>query len=458
MTHRLLQQLALGALLAVTACQEVTPFAPDSVSLQTTAISVRAGASGQLVAAVYDGGVPLPSLGTTSVRWTSLNPTIATVSDRGTVNGVTRGVARVQLEVLGTALTTSATVTVTGVSAVSLDPSVALVDVGSTLSLVARVTADSGVVPAALEWTSSDPSVATVNSQGIVTGVRPGQAAIRVTCEGLSTTRTIMVNSQVVAVIEFPQTALNLTVGDTSRLQPVLRDSRGVVVTNRTLTWTSQNTVVASISAQGVVRAIAPGQSIITATIDGARGSVTTNVQSFVPIAVGVRNGLALGITVTAGGVSQGAVTTDGYNTFTVSRTAVLAWQSQRFRFSDGSAVQDDLNGGPLLPDLGASAPVVDITNIVGGIPYILPVISSAIADTISFQIQRPSGTRCLGYQYGSSIFGTPWGYYRLEPSMSLLVYRGTSCQGNALGWGYDVLVGYQPRSGRLLLRVDRSP
>ncbi|HEX4934900.1 MAG TPA: Ig-like domain-containing protein, partial [Gemmatimonadaceae bacterium] len=65
----------------------------------------------------------------------------------------------------------------------------------------------------------------------------------------------------------------------TAQLVASARDSSGGVLANRSLTWTTGNAAVASVSAQGLVTAIAPGTAVITATAEGKVASATITVK-----------------------------------------------------------------------------------------------------------------------------------------------------------------------------------
>jgi hypothetical protein len=61
---------------------------------------------------------------------------------------------------------------------VSVAPTVGVVDIGSTLPITATVSAGAGV-STAVDWSSSNNSVATVNASGVVTGVAAGSVTIK---------------------------------------------------------------------------------------------------------------------------------------------------------------------------------------------------------------------------------------------------------------------------------------
>src|SRR5688572_11085330 len=67
------------------------------------------------------------------------------------------------------------------VQSVSVAPATASVQAGQTTTLTATLTADAGVTNRAITWSSSDTAIATVNGDGVVTGVAAGTATIRAT-------------------------------------------------------------------------------------------------------------------------------------------------------------------------------------------------------------------------------------------------------------------------------------
>jgi len=148
---------------------------------------------------------------------------------------------------------------------------------GATLQLAAIST--SGLpISGPLAWRSSNTAVATVDAQsGLVTAVAPGTTQISVSgANVLASPITITVTSapagQVAAVVVTPPASTNLNVGDTLQLQATAKDASGAVVPNATITWSSSNPSVATVSSTGLVTAVAAGTVSITAAV----GSVTS--------------------------------------------------------------------------------------------------------------------------------------------------------------------------------------
>ena len=112
-----------------------------------------------------------------------------------------------------------------------------------------------------LTWISSDTSIATVDSEGIVTGVKVGSATITAVTElGISTSAIITVTSNASA-ISLDKSNITLQKGYTDRITATLTPSDAV----DTVTWTSNHEDVATVSEDGVVTAVSVGSATITA-------------------------------------------------------------------------------------------------------------------------------------------------------------------------------------------------
>lgn len=170
-----------------------------------------------------------------------------------------------------------------------------------------------------------------------------------------------------------------------------------------------------------------------------------------------VRNALDVDVTVSAGSALVGIIP-GGASTAVAfpPGTTQVAWRSRKRQFSNGAPIPDDLEGGvaPLAADGGA----VEVTNVVQGVAYVTPVVASPFADTLAIEVAQGETRRCIGLQFGASAEGLAWGYYRHDASMAMRVYRGTRCQGSALTWTAAQLGAFAPRTGRVVLLVDRLP
>ena len=163
------------------------PVLVTSVTLNTSELSLYTGQSEILTATVQ------PEDATNkNVTWSSDKPEVATV-ENGEVTAKAAGTATITATADGKSATctvtvTAATVPVTGVT---LNKTSTSLYVGDTETLTATVAPDNAT-DKTVTWTSSNPSVATVEN-GVVTAVAPGTATITVTTADGSFTATCAV-------------------------------------------------------------------------------------------------------------------------------------------------------------------------------------------------------------------------------------------------------------------------
>src|SRR3989454_8417892 len=92
-----------------------------------------------------------------------------------------------------------------------------------------------------------------------------------------------------IAKVTVSPSPASVLVGGTMQLTAKTEDAAGNVLTGRAVTWASSNTVVATVSATGLVTGVAVGSATITATAEGKNGTaaVTVTVPPPVPVAAG---------------------------------------------------------------------------------------------------------------------------------------------------------------------------
>jgi uncharacterized protein YjdB len=87
-----------------------------------------------------------------------------------------------------------------------------------------------------------------------------------------------------VASIEIAAVNTTVQVGQTQQLNAIVKGSNGATLTDRSVTWSSADTTVATVSQSGVVNALKPSVVAITATSEGKSGTKTITVAR-VPVA-----------------------------------------------------------------------------------------------------------------------------------------------------------------------------
>ena len=197
-------------------------------------------------------------------------------TDTGTVKVVVHGHP-------GTTTDTSVvTVAPAPVASVTVSPSSASLFVGQTLQLGATMTDSAGNVLSGrtVTWTSSNPSVVTVNASGLAGAVAIGSATITATSEGRTGTAVVSVSNVPVATVTVSPASASVVAGQTAQLAATTRDASGNVLTGRSIVWTSSNGSVATVSGSGLVTGVTAGSATITATSEGQSGSAAMTVTS----------------------------------------------------------------------------------------------------------------------------------------------------------------------------------
>jgi uncharacterized protein YjdB len=262
-----------------TALITVTDATVASVTVSPQSATVAIGQARQFVASISDvAGTVLTGLTPT---WSSSNQSTVTVSATGLVTGSAPGSATITATSEGKTGTSLVTVTDATVASVALTTQSATVTIGQSRQLKATMSDASGSVLTGLiaTWSSSNPSVASVSSAGLVSGVASGSATITATSAGKSGTVLITVaNASVASVAVSPQSS-SLVTGQTQQLLATLKDAGGNVLSGSKVTWSSSNASSTIISATGLVMGIGPGFATITATSEGKTGTALITVN-----------------------------------------------------------------------------------------------------------------------------------------------------------------------------------
>jgi len=223
-----------------------------------------------------------------SVSWESNNPTVATVNSRGIVSAIASGTATI------TATTSDGGFTATSV--VTIVPAIVNYVTGITVlwPVVNLKAGDkqqlnltfspTNATNKSVSWSSSDESVAIVSSSGLVTALAVGTAIITIAAlDGSEVTATSVVTVAPGTVIYVTKATvmwpeISLKAGHTQQLYATVSPANA---TYKSVSWTSNNISVATVSSNGLVTAIAAGTATITvAALDGSGITATSKVTA----------------------------------------------------------------------------------------------------------------------------------------------------------------------------------
>ena len=171
------------------------------------------------------------------------------------------------------------------VADVAVDPPSVTVVVGKTARLGAVMHDESGTLLRGrpVFWESSNPGVASVSQDGVVTGKQGGSAKIAANAEGKTGYADVTVSPGGPASVTVDPPSATVLVGQTTQFRATVRDAFGAQL-GGAVTWSSDNSSVARVSSDGVVTGVSPGGATITASREGVSGHASVTVQ-LVPVA-----------------------------------------------------------------------------------------------------------------------------------------------------------------------------
>lgn len=231
------------------------------VTVKTSTIKFAASA-----ASVYTGKtvtVKATATPSATVTYTTSNKAIATVSSTGVVKGIKAGTVTITATT-STGLKTTCKVTVKAPS-VKFAKSSAVVYTGKTATVKATLAGVSSVT-----YKSSNTKIATVNSKtGTVKGIKAGTVTITATSGKLKATYKLTVKNP---TFTLTKSSATIAKGKTTTIR-----SKATPVS--TVTYTSSNKKVATVTGKGVVKGISKGKATITVKCNGITKKFVVTVK-----------------------------------------------------------------------------------------------------------------------------------------------------------------------------------
>ena len=373
---------------------------PARVIVSTLPGPLAIGATQQLTATPVDAaGTALG--GTRAVTWTSSAPAVASVSTTGAVTGVAAGSATITATIDGVSGTTAVQVSPpppAPIASVLVAPATVTLTVGpatQALTATPRDAAGNALTgrPAAA-WTSSNPAVATVGATtGVVAPVGAGTATITATIEGVGGTATVTVSAPApapVATVAVTPATASVAVGATQALAAATRDAAGNVLTGRAVSWQSSAPAAATVSATGVVTAVAPGTATITATSEGQSGTATITVPAPPPASVATVAVTPATPTVAVGATQQLTATPRDAAGTALTGRGPTTWASSNANVATVSAAGLVTAVGP-----GTATVTATIEGVVGSATATVPAPPAAPVATVA--VTPPTVTVAVG-------------------------------------------------------------
>lgn len=218
---------------------------PSSIQLSASTATLETGLTKKINASVY------PTGAYDALSWTSSNPKVAQVSSNGTITAVASGSAVITAK--------TANGKTASVNVLVKTPTVKLSAISKTMyrGETTKLTATSSNKKP-VSWTSSDPTIASVDSNGTIKTLKNGTVKISASANGGKATCTITVKEP----IQISATTSSIYRGKTTTL-------KAIPAYSTTITWMSSNPLIATVSSNGVVTGKKAGTVYIYANAYG---------------------------------------------------------------------------------------------------------------------------------------------------------------------------------------------
>ena len=287
----LLGLLAAGAALPAAAASPIS--APAAITFPWSAVATESVETGDYAPTMTVGTAqqlspviqPEKAASRNGVSYVSDNPNIVSVGEDGVAQAVGLGTANITATCGGISCTyTITTQPDSSMIATEMDITLAssTIAVGDTTSLSLAVLPTTAANYISVSLSSSDPSVATVNNFGKVTGVAPGKATITATSGDVSCSATVTVvaaassaSTGTVESISLNTNYIVLKPGSSSTITGSVAPSSA----SQKLTFTSKDKKIAIVNGSGVVTGVSTGATSIIVSNGTVSSSVTVIVN-----------------------------------------------------------------------------------------------------------------------------------------------------------------------------------
>ena len=237
---------------------------------------------------------------TNSVSWVSSNTSEVRMSSSGLATSDAVGsvtISALQANIVGNA---SLTIKSAGLISMEITPSAVSVDSGATFQFTAMGSFTDGSkknITSAVTWSSSNSAVATIDLNeipGLAKGLTPGLSTVSAYAGALSSSATLTVNNAALVSISVAPEDPTLPLGTEQQFaaEGTYSDQSTHDITN-TVTWSSSDSDVLSVSASGLATARAFGSVTVTASLDQIVATTTISVSAAGLKAMTIRPGNA---------------------------------------------------------------------------------------------------------------------------------------------------------------------
>lgn len=233
----------------------VKPYIPvTGIEVNPHQIEMEDGMSGRITVRILPSDASVPDF-----SWKVSGEDVVRIDSKGRYRAMKPGKATVTAISKEGNFTDSCEITVRPVLATGVHIQSSMdIDVGEIKSPVWRMIPENATNKSAT-WTSEDPSIATVDKQGRITGVKTGTTRVQIKTREGGFTAVCQVTVHIyVKDIRLKSNTITLTQGDTKTLKPIITPQN---TTKQKIIWNSKNKAVVRVTGTGEVKALKAGKA-----------------------------------------------------------------------------------------------------------------------------------------------------------------------------------------------------
>lgn len=211
------------------------------------------------------------------ITYESTNPDVATVDDKGKITPGVNVNGTTEVKATDEDGNTDHTVVTVITEPIKLENEPYILNIGEQKQINYSLD-KSKYKESDVKWTSTNTNIATVNSNGVIKGIAEGKTTIIAKVDNISKSINVSVEKTIIkpTSISLSKTSLELKTGEKTSINATIMPGEA---TNKTITWKSSDTNVATVDSKGEITAKGAGTATITATTsNGLTQTLTVKV------------------------------------------------------------------------------------------------------------------------------------------------------------------------------------
>ena len=299
-----------------------------SIVVTPATATVAIGATQQFttIAAYTDGSAVDVSA---KAAWTSAAPATATVNTAGVATGVAAGNVAINAAFGGKTASAALTVLPAKLVSIVLAPAAVTLNIGNTQQYAVLGTFDDKTtrdVTAASTFAVAAPAVAGIGAGGLATAKAAGSTTVTATSNGLTANASLTVLPATVASLSLTPAVTTFQVGATRQLAVAATYTDGTVIdVTAASAYTSATPAAVGVNSAGVITAVAPGTSALSASFGGKSATAQATATAVTVSSIAVT---PVSATIFVGGAQQFIATATYSDSSTAVITTSAAWTS----------------------------------------------------------------------------------------------------------------------------------